>query len=272
MKYKAIALDIDGTLLSNKKEILPKTKEMLIELASKGVKIILASGRPTPGLMAEAKELGMDKYGGYLLSYNGANVQEFMSGECVYDKVVKKELIDEIFDRAREYHLCALSYNDTNILSEDGEDEYVLYESEITRMSICHIDDFKKVVDTSRNKVLLTGEPSYVASIIDEFKAPYQGVLSIYRSAPFFIEVMAEGIDKGASLDALMKEMGITKEELISFGDGYNDLSMIEFAGFGVAMENAVEEVKEKANYITTSNDEEGIYHCLKMLQEKGEI
>ena len=108
--------------------------------------------------------------------------------------------------------------------------------------------------------------------IIDEFKEPYGESLSIYRSAPFFIEVMAQGIDKAASLRMLIEQLGIKQEEVISFGDGYNDLSLIEFAGMGVAMANAVDEVKQRANYITLSNDEEGIYECLKMLNRKGEI
>ena len=83
---------------------------------------------------------------------------------------------------------------------------------------------------------------------------------------------MAQGIDKAASLQLLIEQLGIKQEEVISFGDGYNDLSLIEFAGMGVAMANAVDEVKQRANYITLSNDEEGIYECLKMLSGKGEI
>ena len=83
---------------------------------------------------------------------------------------------------------------------------------------------------------------------------------------------MAQGIDKAASLQMLIEQLGIKQEEVISFGDGYNDLSLIEFAGMGVAMANAVDEVKQRANYITLSNDEEGIYECLKMLSGKGEI
>ena len=85
-------------------------------------------------------------------------------------------------------------------------------------------------------------------------------------------EAISEGIDKAASLQALIERLGIKRDEVISFGDGYNDLSMIEFAKFGVAMANAVDEVKKRAAYITLSNDEEGIYECLKMLSEKGEI
>ena len=83
---------------------------------------------------------------------------------------------------------------------------------------------------------------------------------------------MAQGIDKAASLDRLAQSLGIKQEETVAFGDGYNDLSLIEYCGYGVAMENAVDEVKERANYITLSNNDNGIAYCLKQLEEKGLI
>src|SRR5699024_1005825 len=124
-------------------------------------------------------------------------------------------------------------------------------------MPLKQVDDFKAVVDYPVNKVLLTGKPEYAATIEDEFKAPFKDSLSIYRSAAYFIEVMAKDIDKAASLKVLADSLNIRPEEIISFGDGYNDLSLIEFSGLGVAMGNAVDEVKQRANYITLSNDDE---------------
>ena len=103
-------------------------------------------------------------------------------------------------------------------------------------------------------------------SILDDFKKPFGDELSIYRSAPFFVEIMAQGIDKAASLDRLVKHMGIKREEVMAFGDGYNDLSMIEYAGMGVSMANGVDEVKENADFVTLSNDEDGIAYALEKL------
>lgn len=272
MTYKLIALDLDGTLKSTDKRILPKTKAKLQELANQGVVIVLASGRPTAGLYDEADELGLDKLGGYLLSFNGAKVVDYQTKEVIYQKIFDAKTAHEVYDRAKAYDLAVMTYTDELIVTEDQDDEYVIIESDINHMPIKHVDSFKEVVDFSVNKVLLTGKPEYAGAIVDEFKAPYGDTLSIYRSAPFFIEVMAQGIDKAASLQVLIDKLGIKQEEVISFGDGYNDLSMIEFAGMGVAMDNAVDEVKQRANYITLSNDEEGIYECLKILSEKGEI
>ncbi|WP_455682258.1 Cof-type HAD-IIB family hydrolase [Thomasclavelia sp.] len=272
MTYKLIALDLDGTLKSTDKQILPKTKAILQELAKRGVVIVLASGRPTAGLYMEADELKLNETGGYLLSFNGAKVVDYQTKEIIYQKVYNEKTAHHVYDRAKEYDLAVMTYVDEMIITEDIDDEYVIIESEINHLPIKPVKDFKEAVNFSVNKVLLTGKPEYVENIIDEFKQPYGNSLSIYRSAPFFIEVMAQGIDKAASLEALIKRLGMKREEVISFGDGYNDISMIKFAGMGVAMDNAVDQVKQCADYITLSNDEEGIYECLKLLNEKGEI
>lgn len=272
MKYKMIALDLDGTLKSSDKQILPKTKEILIKLVSKGIIIVLASGRPTAGLYLEANELKLKEYGGYLLSFNGAKVVNYQTKEVIYQKVYDYKIAHQVYDRAKEYNMAVMSYTDSEIISEDVDDKYVKVESDINNMPIKKVDSFKEVINFDVNKVLLTGEPDYMAKVEAEFKQPYGDSLSIYRSAPYFIEVMAQGIDKAASLKALADSLQIKPEEIISFGDGYNDLSLIEFAGLGVAMANAVDEVKQRANYITLSNDEEGIYDCLNKLEKRGEI
>ena len=156
-----------------------------------------------------------------------------------------------MYDRAKVFGLSPLTYNATEIITEDIGDHWIQLESFTTKMNIKHVQDFKKEVNFDVNKVLITGEPAYVAQILDEFKAPYEGKMSIYRSDPYFIGPV---------------------KETIAFGDGYNDLSLIEYCGYGVAMENAVDEVKERANYITLSNNDNGIAYCLKQLEEKGLI
>lgn len=264
MEYKLIALDLDGTLKTSDNRISDKTREALIECQKRGMKVILASGRPTPGLRHEAEELQLAKYGGYLLSFNGARVYDIQNDKVIYEKVVEKKYADEIYDRAKQYGLAVMTYEGLNILTEDDDDEYVQVEKSINDIYIKHTDDWKSSFDGNINKVLLTGKPEYVASIEQEFKAPYENCLSIYRSAPFFIEVMAQNVDKAASLQKLCEYLGLTNENMIAFGDGFNDISMIKFAGLGVAMGNAQDVVKEAANEITLSNDEDGIYETLK--------
>lgn len=272
MKYKLIALDLDGTLKNSQKQITPKTKRKLIELAQKGVKIVLASGRPTAGIYKEAKELQFEQLGGYILSFNGAKIIDYQTHHVMYNNTYGHDIIERVYQRAKEYGLAILTYNDTTILTENEDDQYVQEEALINSMPIQHVDCLVDAVSWDVNKLLLTGKPDYIASIVDEFKAPFGDCLSIYRSAPFFIEVMGSGIDKAKSLAALLDEINIQQSEMIAFGDGYNDLSMIEYAGLGVAMKNAVDEVKNRADYVTLSNDEDGIYDCLMKLEGKGEI
>lgn len=266
MTYKIIALDLDGTLKNSQNQITPKTKEALIECQKRGMIVVLASGRPTPGLRHEAKELELAKYGGILLSFNGARVYDIASDKVIFEKVIKKSEADEMYDRAKQFGLACMTYEGNAILTEDDNDKYVQVEKQINDMTIQHTDHFKEAFNHDVNKVLLTGEPDYLAQIEEEFKAPYENRLSIYRSSPFFIEIMAQNIDKAASLAKLCEALHLTKEEMIAFGDGFNDISMIQFAGCGVAMGNAQAPVKEAADLITLSNDEDGIYEVLKKL------
>ncbi len=268
MKYKLIALDLDGTLKNSKNIITPKTKEALMKVQKMGVKVVLASGRPTPGLRYDAKELNLEENGGFLLSFNGARVYDIKNDCSIYEQILSKEEATSIYHRANEFKLVPMTYIGHTIITEKADDQYVQVESRICDIDVLEVENLIDSINEPINKLLLTGDPEYVASVIDEFKEPYGDSLSIYRSAPFFVEVMAKGIDKAASLDRLVQYLGISREEVMAFGDGYNDLSMIEYAGLGVAMANAVDGVKERANYITKSNDEDGIAYVLSQYFE----
>lgn len=264
MKYRLIALDLDGTLKNSNNEVSERTKKALMKAQKKGVKIVLASGRPTYGLRHECDLLDLEKYDGFLLSYNGARVSTAKSEETIFEQTLSVKQAKQAYDRSKEFNLSCLTYDGPYVISENTQDHYVQYEYDINDMYGKQIDSFKYYLKNPVYKVLLTGEPDYVGSILDDFKEPFGDSLSIYRSAPFFVEIMARGIDKAASLDRLVKYMGIKREEVIAFGDGYNDLSMIEYAGMGVSMANGVDKLKEKADFVTLSNDEDGIAYALE--------
>lgn len=269
MKYKLIALDLDGTLKNSHNEITQKTKEALIKAQQIGVKIVLASGRPTAGLRHEARALQLDKFGGYLLSFNGARVNHYPTLDTIFEQTLTIDEAKKAYDQAQVYQLACVTYKEDNVITEDIDNKYVNMEAKINDIHKQKVISFKDSLSDPIHKVLLTGEPDYIASIEQEFKKPFGDSLSIYRSAPFFIEIMARGIDKAASLDKLVQYLGITRQEVIAFGDGYNDIDMIEYAGCGVAMANAVDEVKERADVVTLSHDEDGIAYIIN--QEMGE-
>ncbi|PXV95749.1 hypothetical protein C8E03_101379 [Lachnotalea glycerini] len=263
MAYEMLVLDIDGTLTNSKKEISKKTKEAILNTQARGHHIVLASGRPTPGIMPLAKELLMDQFGGFVLSFNGAKVINCNNNEVIFQKVIPLELLPEIYQAAIEEKVGIISYDDTSIITASEIDEYIEKESKINHMPIKAVDDFISYINYPINKCLMTGEPKYLAKVEKRMKLRFGDKLSIYRSEPFFLEIMPLHIDKAHSLEKLLDTLHMSREQMISCGDGYNDLTMIQYAGKGVAMGNAQKEIQEAADYITYSNDEDGVAHVI---------
>lgn len=121
------------------------------------------------------------------------------------------------------------------------------------------VDNFLEAVHFPVAKCLIVGDPERLAILEKEMYEHLKDRMGVFRSEPYFLELVPKGIDKAQSLAVLLKEIGMTKEEMIAIGDGFNDLSMIKYAGLGVAMANAQEVVRQNADYITLSNEEDGV-------------
>ncbi len=263
MSDKVLVLDIDGTLTNSRKEISPATKAGIINIMERGHKVILASGRPTPGMHRYEKELELEKYGGYLLSFNGARIVECRTGEIVYQRTLPLALLPSFYGFAKRNGCGLVTYLGEEVISAFAPDQYVELEARINGMPIRQVDRFLDFVDFDINKCLMTAEPERAAVLETELREKYGAVASIYRSEPFFIEIMPKNVDKGSSLDKMLETIGMTKEDAICCGDGFNDVSMIQYAGVGVAMGNAQPAVKEAADYITKTNDEDGLVQVI---------
>ena len=259
MSYEIIALDIDGTLTNAKKEITPHTLETLLAVQKQGKKVILASGRPTPGLTHYAETLKLDEYGGYLLSYNGAKITQYHTKEVIVNQTLPPDMIPCLYAFAKEHELGIISYENDGILCGNGIDSYIELEKRINGIPLKEVDNFPDYITFPVNKCLMTGPDEKMAVMEQELKNLYGDQLSIYRSEAFFLEIMPPNVDKANSLSHLLAHLNLTKEQLIACGDGYNDRSMIRYAGLGVAMANAKEEVKQDADIITKSNEEDGV-------------
>jgi len=264
MNYRIIALDIDGTLTNSKKEIPASTLHALLDIQEKGYKVVLASGRPTPGMRNLAAKLQLGKYGSYILSYNGGEITECSTNRVVYQKTLPREIVPEIFAFAKAHNIGLLTYQNDCIITGTAIDRYMEKESAINGLPIKSVPNFTEYVDFDINKCLLTGDPKHLAAIEIKLNEIYGSSYNIYRSEPFFLEFMPQNIDKAHGLNILLSDIGLTPEQLICCGDGYNDITMIEFAGLGVAMENAQDRVKSIADYITRSNDDNGILHVIE--------
>ena len=127
-------------------------------------------------------------------------------------------------------------------------------------------EDIVDYIDFPLNKCLGTANPEIAPQIVEKYNEKFGDILNIGRSEPFFIEITPKGIDKAASLERLCQIMGSSRENMIACGDGFNDISMIEYAGTGVAMANARKEVKDVADYITSSNDDDGVAKVIEEL------
>lgn len=261
-----LALDLDGTLTNSKKEITHGVKTALWKFADCGGKIILASGRPTYGIVPVARELELEKKGGYILSYNGGCVTDCMTGEIVYQSPLPDKSVPVLASQAKEYDVNILTYQDEFIVTEDPEEQYCQKESWINHMKIKKVDRFAEYVDFPVIKCLMTGDGEYLQSIEEKMKAYWRDDLSICRSEPYFLEVTAKDIDKAKTLDKILASIGKSRSKLIACGDGFNDMSMISCAGIGVAMANASLAVKDLADYIAPSNDEDGIADVVSQL------
>lgn len=268
MAYEVLVLDIDGTLTNSDKVITPKTLEAILETQKRGHTVVLASGRPTPGIVSLAKQLKLDEYGGYILSYNGAKIINYKTGAVIYNKVIPTEYIPEIYQIAKEHNLGLITYSKDHILSATGMNPYIELESNIIHIPVVEIDNWAEFVDFPVNKCLMSADGDYLKTIEPIVKEHFKDRLNVYRSEPFFLEIMPQSIDKAHSLGKLLNHLGLSKEQLISCGDGFNDISMIEYAGLGVAMANAQSKVKESADYITLSNNEDGVAHVIEQFMK----
>lgn len=152
-----------------------------------------------------------------------------------------------------------LTYEGDHLVTNNRECPYVKLESSINHMELVEKEDMASYVDFQVPKFLLADDGDYLATVEPKVKAALGKNFSVYRSEPFFLEILPRGIDKAQSLARLLERLGMTKEEMIACGDGYNDLSMIRFAGLGVAMKNAVFPVRKAADFITASNNDDGV-------------
>lgn len=259
MAKKVLVLDLDGTLTNSEKKITPKTKKALMEMQEKGHTVVLASGRPTPGITPLAKELELEKNGGYILSFNGGQITNCKTGKIVYQKTLPPEVVPKLFDLADKLDIGLLSYERDSIITGMHYDEYIDIEKKINRLPVKQMENITDYIDFPLNKCLGTADPEVAAQAEKEYEKMFGKTLCISRSEPFFIEITPMGIDKAASLERFCKLTGNKRENLIACGDGFNDVSMIEYAGLGVAMANAQAAVKEVADYVTASNDEDGV-------------
>lgn len=258
MSYKMIVLDLDDTLLRDDHSISVRTKDALMKAQELGVKVVLASGRPTFGMRHIAQELNLDHYGSFILSFNGGKIINCSTEEEMFSSTLTPEAIHKLYEVSVREGVFIHTYMGDEIITQD-ENPYTDIEANLTGLPIKIVPNFVNAVNEPVVKSLMVGPPEQLKEVERKLQTELTDEFSIMRSKPYFLEFTEKGVTKGTSLDQLIQTCGIKREEVIAIGDSYNDLSMIEFAGLGVAMGNAPDDIKEIANFVTDTNMNDGV-------------
>ena len=223
-----LALDIDGTLTNSEKKVTGKVQHALDQFVAAGGRIILASGRPTYGIVPVAETLGLPEKGGYILAYNGGRVMDCKTGRYLYEKNLPQDVIPVLARQAKEFGVNIMTYEDDCIITEQPEDIYCVKESQINHMKIKQVKSFSDYVIFPVTKCLLTADGDYLQQVEEKMKAYWGEKLSICRSEPYFLEVTANGIDKAGTLARVLEQLQLNKQNLVACGDGFNDIITAE--------------------------------------------
>lgn len=261
MGYKLMAVDMDGTLLTSEKTISPKTIEAIEKAYAAGKVVTISTGRPVQGLYRYEDAIKPDVP---VITYNGAMIIKLHSKEVLFHQCIDKASAKEAIEKGNEVGTTVVVWSDNKLYANkinERVDKYKL----LSGLEPIIIEDIDVLVEQGVTKLLWLDEAEKHFEYQKWLDKNLVNKKIVYcTSQPTFLEFMGEGVSKAVALEKLGEMLGSTREESIAVGDGFNDLEMIEYAGLGIAMENAPEAVKEKADYITDSNDEDGVAKAIE--------
>lgn len=260
---KWIVLDLDGTLNNDEKKITPKTQTALLAAQKQGASIILASGRPTSGFKREIEALQLDTHDNYILSYNGGKIINVKTGKVLYENAIPTSLAKQVCRHLENFDVTPIVDDGSTIYTTNPDGFMIPYESKGNYLAIKQVENIANAIDFSPVKILIASPNEILIPLLEDISAPFKEQLNFTLSAPFYYEATMRGIDKASSLKKLCAVLNMDTNDMIAFGDAQNDISMVQLAGYGVAMGNACDALKQVADEITLSNNEDGIAHTL---------
>lgn len=266
MSIKLIALDLDGTLNNDQKQITAKTLSALMQAQRRGVRLALASARPSPGLFRERDILQMQCFDGILMSYNGGRITHAASGQVIYETAMDLQQAKEVLRQLVHLPVTPILDDGQQFFVTDMDGYKVAYECQNNQMTCTQVDDLADFLYFSPIKILMSVLPEQLKEVQAQIASCLPDELTVVQTAPFYLEVIPRSIHKGQGIRNICRVLGIQANEVIAFGDAENDIPMLREAGIGVAMGNASDTVKAAADYITLSNNEDGIAAALERL------
>lgn len=266
MEYKLIAMDLDGTLNNDQKIITEKTKAALMAAQKRGIRLALASARPSPGLFKERDILRLQDYNGILMSYNGGRIVDAATGKVLFETSMDLAQTKQVLRRLEALPVTPILDDGVQFYVADKNGYKVDYECKNNNMTCTEVGNLADFLSFAPIKILMSVQPEELAEVQKQIADFLPETLTVVQTAAFYLEVIPKVINKGQGIRDICAVLGIDPSEVISFGDAANDIPMLREAGMGVAMGNSAEAVKAAANMVTLSNNEDGIAAALEKL------
>ena len=266
MTYKLIALDLDGTLLDDRKQITEKTREALFAAQEAGIRLALASARPSPGLHRERDALQMQAHRGILMSYNGGRIVDAATGEVLFETAMDITQTKAVLRRLEALPVTPILDDGVQFYVTDKNGYKVDYECRNNNMVCTEVENLADFLSFAPVKILMSADPAAIRGIQKEIASFLPDSLTVVQTAAFYLEIIPKVINKGQGIRDICRVLDIAPAEVIAFGDAENDIPMLQAAGMGIAMGNASDAVKVAADRVTLSNNEDGIAAALQTL------
>ncbi|MDE1188756.1 MAG: sugar-phosphatase [Pantoea sp.] len=267
MAIKLIAIDMDGTLLNPYHLITPAVKSAIGRARDKGVAIVLATGRPFVGVERYLQELDLRQPGQYCISNNGALVQRADSGESVAEVTLSFDDFRYVEQLARELGVHFHAFDHSSLYTPNKDlSEYTIHEASLTGIPVRYRAVEEMDPATRFPKLMMIDKPELLDKAIAALPARARDSYTILKSAPYYLEILDPRVNKGYGVKMLAEKLGLQQSEVMAIGDQENDLAMIEYAGTGVAMGNAIDSVKSIAQFVTKTNMEDGVAYAIEEL------
>ena len=286
--YKLVAIDLDGTMLNKYGVITENTKNVIKKVQEKGVEVIIASGRPINSVKNFSKEINSQKY---FISGNGAITYDIKNDKILYENILNKNKVLQVIKICEENSIYYNVYTENGIIAKNlNYNTLYYYKENINKLeeNKTHINIVENIYDYIENRnekilkiMICDGSKTIFNSIMKKIreitdieildvshmsrKIIKQGTEEIALEY-FYTEISAKDVDKWNALEKLIELMNITKEEVVTIGDNANDIKMLKNAGLGVAMGESAPYVKECADEVTTSNDNDGVAVILEKI------
>ena len=265
---KLIAIDMDGTLLNSKKELLEETKQYFKNFHNKNTEtlLVLCTGRPESGIRPYLKDLGYLEENHCIISQNGANIYESQTGKRVMDAFVDSKAIQKWIEFGKTHGISVMGAGVDYYYSFDEDPtEWMEFDVKIVSGKLKRITKDESL-NTDFYKLLLLGDEEKLNEFETFIPEEWRDEFYVVRSQKYLVEVLTKGVNKAFGVEKLAKELNIQSSEIAAIGDAANDIEMLEYAGLAIAMGNASEEVKAISDIVTDTNENNGVIKAIDQL------